>query len=1846
MLRVACLCLILFPSWLYAQSPTVPVGVARIDITPDYPIRLSGYGFRRTENEGVLQKIWAKALVIGDHEPVLLIAVDVCGLSHDFVEKLAQTLEKQLGIKRDRLAVTVTHTHTAPMVSGYLTTLFGVAVPEAQAKTIDRYTQELQQKLVTVAQEAWKNRQPGRLSWGMGSVGFARNRRPASLLTPSQWGSNPARSLNDTKANAAPVDHDMPLLAVHDEKGKLRAVWVNYACHCTTLALNKISGDWAGYAASLIEADHPGCTALISIGCGADSNPERADRQDNIEFAEKQGGMIASEARRLLSNFLAPLSGTITARYTAFTLPLSNLPDDKQLRERAARNDAIGYQARLSIERLTRGDKLEKEIPYSVQTWSFGNEMAMVFLPGEVVVDYALRLKTELHAQRLWVNAYANHVPCYIPSERILKEGGYEGGGAMTYYNLSAPLASGLEEKIISRVKEQLPHLKPPYHIEKLAGSKPLSPQQSASLIKVAPSYRVELVASEPLITDPVAIAFGMDGRLWVAEMADYPSGMPDASGTTKTLNDFKQMQPGGRIKVLEDTNGDGKYDKATVFLENIPFPTGISVWRKGILICAAPDILYAEDTTGSGKADVVKKLFSGFGTHNFQARVNSLEYGLDGWVHGSCGLFGGQIKSFNGKTYTLGNRDFRIKPDTGELEPASGQTQQGRVRDDFDNWFGCDNTELAVHYPLPDHYLRRNAYLKPPSNRIFLPIGENANRLLTLKSQVQLFELSGPPGWPTAACGLGVYRDHLLGKQLTGNLFTCETVNLLVHRLKLNPQGATFQGERASDEKDSEFLASTDNWFRPVQMRTGPDGCIWVLDMHRLVIEHPIWIPPADLAKLDVRAGSTMGRIYRIRPANGELRTMPRLDQLDEAQLVDVLNSPNGTQRDLAMMQLLWKPSSKAADNLRNLLDSELPEVRLQALSTLALLQPLDEQTLKKGLTDQSPEVRKIAWRLAEHHKNFPSLMNANLWQPSSLQREPITVLMQMAWAAGTWDDERAGTLLSEVLLAHPEDVYLQAAVLSAIQPEHHSTFLSAVSKAAHKNLISSASMKQIIPVLAQGNDQRALRILQELAKPGEHGYASWQYQAVASLPLMQQSSLPEKYHSLMMPMYAAARKLIQDESRNQEDRLAAMSLILGPGQSADDYRAGQRSLLTLLGPAYTPLVQQNALLLLAKRLDDETVDKLITSWLSYSPGIRTRLIDIFLSRSVWQKMLVEAVAAQRIPVNHLDASSKQRLLRSRDGTIQVLAEKLFQSTSSNRASLIAEYSKASTQQADASHGKAIFTQVCAVCHQLGEQGHSVGPDLAALANRNASFLLQEILDPNKNLDSRYIEYVVVTRNGRTITGLLASEAGNSITLKGKEGRSETLLRSEIDEMQATGKSLMPEGLEKEISPAAMNDLIAYLSSMRQNYKQLAGNTPAGTILAIQSVHTLPAAQAEIYGKQITFENDYQNIGYWHDVNDYVSWTVDIPTRGGYDIYFDWACANENAGNRYILEIGSTSIQQEVAGTGGWSKYLRVRVAAGITLQPGVQRVKLRPAGPVRNALMDLRAVYIAPAEFRLNLADGTAREKPEVANLAKQILDDKLSERERQSIIEKNWKLAPELIVAMTSSMPDDLKEEYRRIPWIWRVAIFASKKNDPAILKRLMEVAMPAVDARLRDWQAVVIGGGVINGLGLIDLWPHEHVLKLLNTPDMQARWQWLLKQSHIMADNEKVNTGTRYDALRIIALDKSDAAIPRLKKYLPAGGNEEMQMGAVSGLVDVHDSEAALLLADALTFLKGENLELALIGMMRSPDRFKMVLDQMDTGKVKANVLHGKLKTQLAKQSVNWPQSIKDRIAQLR
>ena len=260
-----------------AAEGTFAVGVAQADITPTYPVRLSGFGFRRTESEGVTQKIWAKALAFGDDEPALLIAVDNLGVPVGIVDEVARRLATK-GVKRDRLAVTATHTHTAPMLTNVCPTLFGVPIPKEHQEHIDRYTKEFTDALEKVALAALADRRPAKLSWGVGTVGFAANRR----------------------TKGGPVDHDLPVLVVRDPSGKVRAVYVSYACHCVTLSNNKVSGDWAGYAQQAIQDDFPGTIALCSVGCGADSNPSSGVTGDKTELAQRQGAEVAAEVKRLL----------------------------------------------------------------------------------------------------------------------------------------------------------------------------------------------------------------------------------------------------------------------------------------------------------------------------------------------------------------------------------------------------------------------------------------------------------------------------------------------------------------------------------------------------------------------------------------------------------------------------------------------------------------------------------------------------------------------------------------------------------------------------------------------------------------------------------------------------------------------------------------------------------------------------------------------------------------------------------------------------------------------------------------------------------------------------------------------------------------------------------------------------------------------------------------------------------------------------------------------------------------------------------------------------------------------------------------------------------------------------------------------------------------------------------------------------------------------------------------------------------------------------------------------------------------------------------------------------------
>ena len=1001
----------------------IPVGLAKVDITPEYPVRLSGYGNRRAESEGVAQHLWAKAIAIGGDTgdgPAVWITYENCGLTPSIREYVASKLHEKGAVKSERIVISVTHSHTAPCLTGWAPFIFGTDIPPPHQQHIDQYTRELSDKLVEVAIAALANRHPSKLSWGTGRVGFAANRR---VLKDGKWSGFGVQA-------DGPVDHSLPLLAVHNAEGKFVGCVANYACHCTTLGgnFNQIAGDWAGFAQAAIESDHPGCVALISIGFGADANPN--PRRDDLALCESHGRELANEVNRLLSSKLHALSGPPQCKLTHIELTFERPKTQEEWAGLTKASGATGYHATQFLARLKAGEQLPRSMSYPIATWTFGEDLAMVFLGGEVVVDYAIRMRSEYDSDRLWITAYSNDVPCYIPSKRILREGGYEADRSMEYYARPNRFSEEVEDLIADAVQKLLPHqfYAAPKQVD---FPPPKSPEESLAAIKVLDDWKVELVAAEPLLEDPVAFDWGPNGQLWVAEMCDYPNGMAwDKPGDRLGV-------PGGRIRLLTDTDGNGRYDQSSLFLDNVPFPNGVKAWRKGVLVTAAPVIFYAEDTDNDGRADKREVLYTGFAEGNQQHRANGLRWGVDNWLYIANGDSGGKIKSAKkGTEVAINGRDVRIRPDDGDIEAQSGQTQFGRCRDDWNNWFGGNNANPLWHYVLDDHYLRRNPHFAPPAVRRDVPEVPGAAPVFPTSRTLARFNDFHTANRFTSACSPEVYRDErsqkVLGADKT-HVFICEPVHNLVHHEVIFADGVSFRSRRAENEKDREFFASSDNWCRPSMVRSGPDGAIWISDMYRQVIEHPEWIPISFQRKLDLRAGSDRGRIYRVSSARAkELPAIPQLDKLATPTLVKVLEHPNGWQRDMAQQILQWRRDAAAVAELERMVtDSKSPLGRLHALCTLDGLGQLRPEVTLSALKDSHPGVRRNAIRLAEPQLNQSTQLSAAV---ARLAGDPeVTVRMQVAYSLGEWKDAAAGQALAAIANSDAKDEMVLAAVLSS---------------------------------------------------------------------------------------------------------------------------------------------------------------------------------------------------------------------------------------------------------------------------------------------------------------------------------------------------------------------------------------------------------------------------------------------------------------------------------------------------------------------------------------------------------------------------------------------------------------------------------------------------------------------------------------------------------------------------------------------------------------------------------------------------------------------------------------------
>ncbi len=432
---------------LASAQPGWKAGVARVAITPDEPVWLAGFANRTRPSEGVLEEIYAKALALEDASGSVsvLLTSDLLGFTRQDVETIARRVEAATGVGRARLMLNASHNHSAPVTRGLLPLYYELAPPQLAA--IERYSAGLLDRIVEVIAEAVRRRSPATLSFGQGLAGFAVNRRRAR---PG------GRSL------PGPVDQDVPVLAVHDPAGRLRAVVFGYACHATTLAGYQISGDWPGFAQNELERSHPGAVALFLAGAGADLNPlpryhgsDDALTRHTRALPEMYGRILAAAVDLVLAGGMAPVEGPLRASAGTVDLPLETPPDAGQLRQRLAGAEGIERRAiEYLLTALERDGKLPDRCPYPIQVWRFGDTLTLIGLAGEPVVDYSLRLKALFGWEKTWVSGYNDELVAYIPSHRVRMEGGYEGSEAMWEYGLPAPFAPEVEERIVSQVRE------------------------------------------------------------------------------------------------------------------------------------------------------------------------------------------------------------------------------------------------------------------------------------------------------------------------------------------------------------------------------------------------------------------------------------------------------------------------------------------------------------------------------------------------------------------------------------------------------------------------------------------------------------------------------------------------------------------------------------------------------------------------------------------------------------------------------------------------------------------------------------------------------------------------------------------------------------------------------------------------------------------------------------------------------------------------------------------------------------------------------------------------------------------------------------------------------------------------------------------------------------------------------------------------------------------------------------------------------------------------------------------------------------------------------------------------
>lgn len=955
------------------------------------------------------------------------------------------------------------------------------------------------------------------------------------------------------------------------------------------------------------------------------------------------------------------------------------------------------------------------------------------------------------------------------------------------------------------------------------------SPDTTPASFVIDRDFTLRLVASEPLIKDPVDLEFDEHGNAYVMEMPGYP---------------FEDKQ--SSIILLKDKDKDGVYDVGNVYAENLQLGASILCYRNGMLVAAPPYLLNLHDTNHDEVIDKIDTLMGGFSTGNLQHNYNSLTYGIDGWIYAANGGNSGKPYWWGDTTsrIDLRGQDLRFNLDTKTMERLGASSGGfGITTDEGGQLFGTHNTRHIAQLVFPGRY---TSSLGIPWERALTNISDHDEdglaRIYPIGEQESRVNHPEQSGYFSGSCGLTYYGGNAFGESFNHTIWVADVVLNLVHVDRLKKQGSLYSAGRVYEKK--EILASTDRAFRPVNMTVGPDGDMYVVDMYRKVIEHPEWIPDELEKTMDLNAGKDKGRIYKIDGINHpyvkiDFKTLESI----EGQISN-LSHPNQWVRKTA--QRLIQDQSLTDIQIKLLVDllaSPDENARLHTLYLLSIKQKLSGAQLLSALADASPMIKENALKIAEQSING----NKEVLQKciGLLQDADQRVRMQAALSLSTltkstFEENKTGLFSALVAATQlPMDKWNIAGSAIAAKYDPMGLFTQVSNATPNENTVQLLKtlalyagaktddfmklMNALITMKASPAEKTTILIEsyknlnptgigKTILTPINHLEQTNDINLLASLgELRKKLKLPQS--AILLQYSKKALTQVMNSTLNDSTRLQQMSLInlMSYSEKAD--------VLFKCVDNKEPLSLQEAALKQLQQSNEPGIGpKLVQAWSIMGPQARRLAGDILLYKKGNQSALLDGLEQKKINIGEMNFDLERRrtlLWWSDNDSIKKRAEALFSDVGVvTRKEAIDNMKPALALQGSVDNGKKVFTAVCSQCHLYGSSGNEVGPVLTEISRKSKETLMQDILDPNAATDTKYISHKIELKNGDIHIGIVDAESDQTVTIKKMGGSKVTVNKSDIKEFTSLGKSLMMEGLEGNMSQQQMADLLAFLQN------------------------------------------------------------------------------------------------------------------------------------------------------------------------------------------------------------------------------------------------------------------------------------------------------------------------------------------------------------------------------------------------------------------------------------------------